>query len=263
MAMTNLAPQWKIYGNTDKLQEPYDVSVVMPSIGRRELLKALGSIFEQNVNRIQVLIGIDKPDNDLSFLNLFLVNCPKNVTVNVIYPGYSTSIRHGGITKARDGGALRSFLTQAANSKYIAYLDDDNWWSKNHLEDLLLAIKNKAWAFSLRYFVYPLPETRMVLDQWESVGPGKGVFLKNFGGFVDPNTLMIDKTLCWECVSLWNFPLGNDPQGMSADRNIFNYLKGHSEPGETGKGTVFYRITPGDSNHQNRMYALGNIPKKA
>ena len=263
MASTNLTPQWKIFGNTDKLQEPYDVSVVIPSIGRRDILKALASVYEQNIGRIQILIGIDKPENDLSFLNLFLVNCPKNVTVNVIYPGYSTSVRHGGVTKARDGGALRSFLTQVANSKYIAYLDDDNWWAKNHLEDLLLAIKNKAWAFSLRYFVYPPPETTMVLDQWESVGPGKGVFLKNFGGFVDPNALMINKELCWECISLWNFPLGNDPKGMSADRNVFNYLKGHSKPGETGKGTVFYRITPGDSNHHNRMYALGNIPKKA
>jgi len=152
-------------------------------------------------------------------------------------------------------------LTHLANSNFVAYLDDDNWWAKTHLEDLLVAIKNKAWAFSLRYFVYPPPEMRMVLDQWESVGPGKGVFLQNFGGFADPNTLMINKELCWECISLWNFPLGNDPDGMSADRNVFNYLKDHSEPGQTNKGTVFYKISPKDANHQNRMYALGHAPK--
>jgi hypothetical protein len=35
-----LSPQWKVYGNTDELQKPYDVSVVMPSIGRKEIIKA-------------------------------------------------------------------------------------------------------------------------------------------------------------------------------------------------------------------------------
>jgi glycosyltransferase involved in cell wall biosynthesis len=155
MENIGLPPQWKVYGNIDEPQKPYDVSVVMPSIGRKEIIKAISSIFQQNVNRIQVLIGIDKPQESLLFLDEFLQNCPNHITVNIFYPGYSTSVRHGGITLAKDGGALRSTLTQLANSKYVAYLDDDNWWDSTHLSDLLSAIKNKARAFSLRYFVHP------------------------------------------------------------------------------------------------------------
>jgi hypothetical protein len=37
----SISPQWKVYGNTTELQKPYDVSVVMPSIGRKEIIKAI------------------------------------------------------------------------------------------------------------------------------------------------------------------------------------------------------------------------------
>jgi glycosyltransferase involved in cell wall biosynthesis len=263
MENISLSPQWKVYGNTDELQKPYNVSVVIPSIGRKEIIKAISSIFEQNVNRIQILIGIDKPKESLLFLDDFLESCPKHITVNIFYPGYSTSVRHGGITLAQDGGDLRSTLTQLANSKYVAYLDDDNWWESTHLSDLLAAIKNKAWAFSLRYFVHPDSKNIICIDEWESVGPGKGIFLQKFGGFVDPNCLIIDKELCWQCISLWNIPLNGDLKGMSADRNVFNFLKNHSAPGVTGKANAFYVLDPNDGLHNHRLSLFGENYHKA
>jgi len=263
MENLSIAPQWKVFGNTTNLQMPYDVSVVIPSIGRKEIIRAISSIFQQNVNRIQVLIGIDKPQGSLLFLDEFLQECPKHITVNIIYPGYSTSVRHGGITPAKDGGALRSILTQLANSKYVTYLDDDNWWESTHLSDLLTAIRNKAWAFSLRYFVHPHSKNSICIDEWESVGPGRGIFLQKFGGFVDPNCLIIDKALCWQCVPLWSIPLNGDLKGMSADRNIFNFLKNHSEPGATGKASVFYVLDPNDGLHSQRLSLIGENYHKA
>jgi hypothetical protein len=263
MKNISVSPQWKVYGNTADLQKPYDVSVVMPSIGRQEIIKAISSIFQQNVSRIQVLIGIDKPQEHLLFLDEFLEGCPKHITVNVFYPGYSTSVRHGGITLAKDGGALRSILSQLANSKFVTYLDDDNWWESTHLSDLLHAIQNKAWAFSLRYFVHPHSKNKICIDEWESVGPGKGIFLQKFGGFVDPNCLMINKEMCWQCLPLWNFPLTGDPKGMSADRNIFNFLKNHSEPGATGKASTFYVLDPHDGLHNTRLSLIGENYHKA
>jgi hypothetical protein len=235
----------------------------MSSIGRQEIIKAISSIFQQNVSRIQVLIGIDKPQEHLLFLDEFLEGCPKHITVNVFYPGYSTSVRHGGITLAKDGGALRSILSQLANSKFVTYLDDDNWWESTHLSDLLHAIQNKAWAFSLRYFVHPHSKNKICIDEWESVGPGKGIFLQKFGGFVDPNCLMINKEMCWQCLPLWNFPLTGDPKGMSADRNIFNFLKNHSEPGATGKASTFYVLDPHDGLHNTRLSLIGENYHKA
>lgn len=250
-------PQWRVFGNTSDLQTPFDVSVVMPSIGRRDIIKAVESIYlQENVGRVQVLIGIDKPQHDFSFLYDFLGQCPKSISVNVLYPGYSTSVRHGGVILAKDGGALRASLTHLANSKYVAYLDDDNWWGNNHLSTLLNAVKDKAWAYSLRYFVHPITKTQICIDEWESVGPGKGVFHKKFGGFVDPNCLIINKFLCWQCISLWNLPLNGDEKGMSADRNIFNFLKNFSEPGSTGIASAFYVLDPKDGMHSFRISVM-------
>ena len=254
-------PFWKVFGDRTELQRPYDVAVVMPSIGRPEIVGALSSVFRQSTDlRLQVLIGIDKPLGNILFIDEFLERtCPKNVNVNIIYPGYSTSVRHGGVSLARDGGALRSVLTQMANSRYVAYLDDDNWWGPTHLVEMLGAIHGKAWAFTYRYFVHPVSKKVVCIDQWESVGPGKGIFREKFGGFVDPNCLMLDKEQSGQCVPMWSTPLPNDPTGMTADRSVFDCLNRHGNPGSTGKATSFYVMNPNDGLHPVRIRIMGDL----
>ncbi|MFI4936574.1 MAG: hypothetical protein ACHP7N_18360, partial [Caulobacterales bacterium] len=139
----------------------------------------------------------------------------------------------------------------------VAYLDDDNWWAPTHLSDLLAAMEGRTWAYSLRWFAHPANRRPIAIDVWESVGPGKGVFQPRFGGFVDPNCLMIDKLAAWECVVLWNMPLRSDRSGMSEDRNVFNFLRSQSQPGETGEATSFYVINPKDGLHSMRLEHLG------
>ena len=109
--MTTAPSYFKTYAAADfDLQRPVDVAVIMPTIIRSTMKEALQSVFRQ-------------------------AHC----CVNVIYPGYSTSVRHGGLHPAYDGGVLRCVLTYLANSRYVAYLDDDNWWADNHLSSMLAA----------------------------------------------------------------------------------------------------------------------------
>jgi hypothetical protein len=253
-------PQWRVFGNTLDLQTPYDAAVVIPSVGRPALARALRSIYAQaGVRRLQVLIGIDKATHDLSALSGVLGECPAHITVCLFNPGYSTSVRHGGIHLARDGGSLRSVLTLLANSLHVAYLDDDNWWGASHVADLLQAIRGKAWAFSLRWMVHPANLRPVCIDRWESLGPGRGVYQPKFDGFVDPNCLMLNKLQVWECVALWSIPIVGEDKGMSADRNVFNYLRKHSAPGETGKASVFYLMDPSDVMGERRRLRIGPL----
>jgi hypothetical protein len=257
--MNNFPAQWTVFGNTDGMQQPFDAAVVMPSIGRAEVLKAVQSVYDQTcVQRIQLLIGVDKAIGDLSPLIALLNETPAHVTPCLFYPGYSTSVRHGGVTRSCDGGSLRTSLTFLANTQYVAYLDDDNWWAPEHLRQLLTAIEGRAWAFSYRWFVHPVSKKAICVDGWESVGPGKGVFVEKFGGFVDPNCLMLDKLVCWAGIGLWTQPLINDTKGMAADRNVYNYLQNHSEPGRTGNATAFYVLDPADGMHPYRMQGFGD-----
>ena len=239
------------------LQEPFDAAVVMPTILRPEIADALASIFAQDfTGRIQVLVGIDAPRGDLGAVEAACARRPRHCAVQLFHPGYSTSVRHGGLCEARDGGALRSVLTLLANSRRVAYLDDDNWWHPYHLRHLIEVMERHDYAFSLRWFTHP--ETRRVVcrDDWESVGPGKGIYKDSFGGFIDPSCLMIDKVRCPEIPPLWSHPWPGDHTGMSADRGVFRALSAHRTGRATNQATVFYRMDPGDVMHAERMKAM-------
>jgi len=231
----------------------------MPTIGRESILKAVSSVYAQeHVSRIQLLIGVDVPLGVFSQLEELLGAAPDHVTPCLFYPGFSTSVRHGGLHPAHDGGTLRTMLSYLANARYIAYLDDDNWLAPNHLGNLLKAIQGLEWAFALRWFIHPESLRPVCIDDWESVGPGRGVFLQRFGGWVDPNCLMIDKLACEPVLRWWSTPLPGDKNAMSADRHVFDWLQKKSAPGETNLASVFYAMQPEDVLHPYRLRHMGS-----
>lgn len=254
-----LAPGWRLYGRDPALQSPFDVAVVMPTVGRDCILEAVSSVYAQeNAGRIQLLIGVDVPLGDFTRLHELLEAAPRHVTPCLFYPGFSTSERHGGLHPARDGGMLRTTLSYLANARYIAYLDDDNWWSPNHLGSMLYAIQGREWAFALRWFVHPESRQPVCVDDWESVGPGRGVFVQKFGGWVDPNCLMIDKLACEPVLRWWGIPLPGDMSAMSADRHVYGWLQKKSAPGETHLTSVYYAMQPEDGIHPSRLNRMGS-----
>lgn len=245
------------------LQIPSEVSVVIPSILRPSIKRSIKSIINQSEEiKIQILIGVDLPkiteENKkiIHYLSKLKKIIGYRCSIIILWPGYSTSERHGGLGKAKDGGVMRSVLSQLANSPRVAYLDDDNWWAPNHLKDLLAAIDGHDWAWSRRNYVDPETQKAICEDAWESVGPGQGHFLDEFGGFVDPNCLMIDKQRVPEVLHLWNKPLDNDDSQMTADRTIFNFMK--SRPGRySGSASTYYVIRLSDSMHTHRSKWIG------
>jgi hypothetical protein len=141
-------------GEPSSKAELFDVAVVMPTLLRPSLERAVRSVFAQDLDgRIQLLIGIDKAQGDREALAGLVASAPAHVTITVFDPGYSTSGAHGGLHRSHDGGALRSILSYMAHAPRIAYLDDDNWWAPNHLSTLASAMQGTDWAWSLRHFV--------------------------------------------------------------------------------------------------------------
>jgi hypothetical protein len=242
-------------GTADQdLQSPFDAAVVIPTVLRPELRRAVGSVFRQRFpGRIQVLIGIDRAVGDRAVLDEIRGECPAGCAVTVLDLGYSTSARHGGLCPGGSGGVLRTVLSYAANSRAVAYLDDDNWFGPDHLRTLRDALEGHDWAYSYRWYVDIETGAPLCVDEWESVGPGAGVYLEAFGGFVDTNTLMIDKVRCEPALRGWCFPLPGDPRAMSEDRVVFEYLKSHHRGVGTGLATSYYTIRPEDGMHPHRL----------
>ena len=221
------------------LQEPFDVAVVMPTTLRPSLEKAIQSIFDQDLDgRIQIMIGIDKALGDRKILEELKMKCPENMAMTIMDLGYSTSVRHGGIYNNQFGGALRTILTYAANSRYVAYLDDDNWYEPYHLSDMHNAVKGHECAYSLRWLVNEETMEPICEDDFVSVGPGKGIFATKFGGFVDTNCLILDKMKCHMIIPLWCVALL--PDGSGEDRRFFKVLNMTFKFQCTGRPSVHY-----------------------
>jgi hypothetical protein len=241
-----------------ELQSPFDVAIVMPSLLRSTLDDALQSIFAQRfAGRIQVLVGIDVPSAGGSSLERACRGRPGNVVVYGLFPGYSTSVRHGGLHPERGGGVLRTLLCYLANSRRLAFLDDDNWWHEDHLASLCEAIEGHDWAWAERWFVHPNTRRPVCRDEWESVGPGRGCFAAKFGGWVDPNGLMFDKLVCEPVLRWWSIPLPGDKKAMSGDRHVFHLLNTRYRGRGTGRATVYYVVDPTDVMHGPRLQSMG------
>lgn len=234
-------------------QRRFDVAVVIPTVLRPTLARALRSVYDQAFGgTVQVLIGLDGAGGERGVLDAAVAARPGRCAVSVLDLGYSTAAAKGG-THPAQAGALRTILSYAANSRYVAYLDDDNWWHPDHLANLLDAIRGFHWCFSLRWYVDPETQEPLCVDRWESVGPGRGIFKDKFGGFVDPNCLMIDKIACESVLRWWAIPLPGMPGGRASDRNVFRHLKDHFSVAWSGRPSAYYVLDPNDGNHPLRQ----------
>jgi hypothetical protein len=244
-------------GSGVDLRDSFDFAVVIPTTLRPTIHRALTSIFRQQFDgRVQVLIGVDVPLGSWVALEEICLAVPERQCVFCLYPGYSTSRRHGGPHAAWDGGALRTVLSYLANSRYVAYLDDDNWWSPDHLASMQQALSGAEWAYSGRWFVHPQSGRPICKDEWESVGPGRGEF-QHFGGWADPNCIAINKQACEAVLPWWSIPVRMSESGRAADRNVFRVLSRKFRGRATGRYSVFYTVNEADSLHEARMRQIG------
>jgi hypothetical protein len=236
------------------MQEPFDAAIVIATIMRPSLAPALRSIFRQSFRgRTQIVLGVDKVVGDRGFLDAVLQERPSHQAVTLLDLGYSTARPNGGLHPDPWGGALLTILSYVANSRNVAYLDDDNWLAPRHIETLLAAIQGKDWAFSLRWYAEDHTGRPLCIDEWESVGPDRGVYAVRFGGFVDNSCLMIDKLKCEPALRLWSRPFKLPEGGYApADRSFFEDLRKRPYAC-TDEATSFYTLQASDFNHAERM----------
>jgi hypothetical protein len=230
----------RYYPDAAPPQTPSDVGVVMPSLLRPELPRALRSIYDQDFKgRIQITIGVDVAEGRLDDYESAFAERPDNVSIVILTLPYSTSARHGGVHHALDGGSLRSILGYMANAQNVAFLDDDNTYLPNHISLLHDAIQGRVWSAGQRILVDEVTEEHLGVDVWDSTGPNKGRF-KEHGGFVDTNCLMVDKMRIGSALGNWSHA-GTGKPGLTADRTFFRSLAG-GKYAIVLRPTVLYRI---------------------
>ena len=247
---------------TDEAGMSTDISIVIVTVCRRSLYKAIRSIFDQDFKgSIQLLVGADVEQfgNFSEMMRELETECPPHILMTGINPGYSTSKRHGGVHSSYYGGSLRTVLSFLSSSELVTYLDDDDWYEPQHLRLMHEAIQGKTWAFTLSNYADPNKESVLGIDTTESVGPRKGVYAAKFGGFVRPSALLLNKVRLSHILHLWS--IAPFPSGDGEDRLIFRELLKYPDFGETRVATVNCAIDPADGMHAHRLSTLATPAK--
>lgn len=116
------------------------VSVVMPTYKRSEMLsRAIDSVLAQTYTNIELLLVNDNEPGDE-----FTKDLQQRVAV------YSTDSRFKLILQEKhvNGAVARNVGIRQAKGEYIAFLDDDDWWEPNKLEEQIkeLSRLDDSWA---------------------------------------------------------------------------------------------------------------------
>ncbi len=114
------------------------VSVIIPTYKRPESLKiAVTSVINQLYTNWELIVVNDDPTDNIDYLQK---KSKKIITIN-------HSINQG-------GGAARNSGIKQAKGKYIAFLDDDDYWLKNKLQEQVEKIENlnENWIGVYSYY---------------------------------------------------------------------------------------------------------------
>lgn len=166
-----------------------DVSVVIPTFGRAELLKrAIESVLCQTMANLEVIVVVDGDDP----ATIAMLNGLSDPRLRVIVQDYNK-----GAGVARDTGAA------AARGVWVAFLDDDDEWLPQKLEKQLAAVSGRpAIMMTLSHvvtpegtFVRPLAPydaKLQTIDEWIF---DRTTWLKGGLNFLQTSSLMMQRTL--------------------------------------------------------------------
>ncbi|MGA7671996.1 MAG: glycosyltransferase [Nitrolancea sp.] len=170
------------------------ISVVIPTFERPDLLRrAIESVLDQRYANFEILVVGDR------------CPCVDNVVAKIEDP----RLRHANLSEHHGdlGATPRNFALKAmARGTLIAYLDDDNEWTPEHLESLLeLLLSNPLAAFAFSSFEvggeviecrsprrFQIDTSALLHQRW---------LLERFGYWREPAEA--DWAHDWELVSRW------------------------------------------------------------
>lgn len=115
------------------------ISVIIPSYNNSATIKrTINSVLYQTVQKFEILI-VDDFSDDL------------NITEKVLFDFDDSRIKLIKHQKNKKGGAARNTGVKSAKGKFIAFLDADDEWLPNHLEESLKTIQHQKTKDCLIY----------------------------------------------------------------------------------------------------------------
>lgn len=213
--------------------------VITPTIGKVDLKDAMDSVRNQTYSDILHLIVIDGEQyeskvfetiKDVAKYNFKTLTLPWNTGADQF-----------------NGHRIFAALGFLINENYILFLDDDNWFHKDHVRSLINCIEKNHldWAFSLRK-IYSPDKNYICQDNCESIGDWPTY--SGMAKLVDTSCYCLKREVLINAGYSWM-------EKYFGDRTFFNTVKRlYPNFKSSGLYTLNYKIS--NNNHPKEEFFL-------
>lgn len=214
------------------------ITVVTPTTNGPYLEQTIDSVLTQTHKDIEYIIvadGVDSP------------SVPNDKRIRVINLPFKTGIDRW------NGHRIYGATTFLANGEYIAQLDEDDLYTKEHLESLLDAIQGYDVSYSLRS-ILSREGNFICLDSCESLGKHMSIlgdYLIGVGSLLQPVKIAVETAPLW-------YAKAREPGVMEVDRAITKYLLQHKTMNCSYQHTMGYRMGNTPNSVKAEFFLEGN-----
>jgi glycosyltransferase involved in cell wall biosynthesis len=189
------------------------VSVITATTGNARLADCIESVRNQTYKNIEHVVVVDGRSRWESVSEILdALEFPNGINEHVIVLPHPTGLNRF------NGHRIYGGFSFLASGDYIAWLDDDNEFTPNHIESLAKITEEKKldWAYSLRQIVDS--EGKFICnDDCENLGKYKSVINDHF---VDVSCFFVRRELAVNIAPVW-YRQARPPQGvMEVDRAL-------------------------------------------
>lgn len=231
-----------------RFDERYHVTVITPTIGTPSLARAIASVQSQSYARVDHLVIVDGPDGATA-ARAALPGAPKH-PCHLIQLPFNTG------ADGFKGHRIYGAAVHLAAGRYVAFLDEDNWFAADHVENLMRLIETGGleWAYALRAIV-DADGREITKDDCESLGKWP-LWRDASTHFIDMNCYLLRRDLAIEF----------SPRFYRRSRDLFSpdaalclhLLKTRPRFDTNGAYTVNYTAAGGPGSVTGDFFLRGN-----
>ena len=231
-----------------RFEERYLVSIITPTTGSATLARAIESVQAQTYSGLDHFVVVDGREGEVA-ARAALPRTPRRPCHLVALP-FNTG------ADGFKGHRIYGAAVYLVSGRYVAFLDEDNWFERHHIESLMALVESRGleWAHALRNIVDR--EGRLVTqDDCESLG--------KWPTWIDPAAHLVD-TNCY--LLRRDIAVQFSPQFHRRSRDIFSpdailcshLLKQRPHFDTNGDYTVNYTAGSGPDSVSAEFFVRGN-----
>lgn len=227
----------------------YEITVITPTLGRRSILRLLGSLQKQDVKILHLIMWDQKRCVD----GLSPDDCIFKEYHSENYQSYHYVIQHPVYGISRPDNYLRSLGIIMTTTDFITQIDDDCWLEEGWLSRAINWIREKElnYAFCQRN-LWENEDIFLGIDNYESIG------IKNQFGYhlMETNSIVFTKKIAFNICKITY-----EHNEYGHDRKIAEYLIENEKGIHDNQTSGLNQIVPDFLLEFHKSYISSNLHK--